>query len=282
MDLNNKTVRDLFRLTLRVFYPPACIVIFDHLLEYHIMSEQDLRSKLKLLTREFNKLIVPLKNDRFVKNESTVENNADGRPLMKQVYFIDPYETHEVIKYKIFTMGRRLEADIKMLADNQVFICPGCNGKEIPIIEAQSNIVDYKFICTTCGSELSENRSAGNPHEVYKKMVEDCAPIVELLKQLSGKKITPVDYFQALENRKKAEGVKDIKEKVVVQEEVEEKSEEFGFTTQEIEEVPLVKECINVNVAGVPKSLSEITEEDMDKMTESEYEKYFELHNIDK
>jgi transcription initiation factor TFIIE subunit alpha len=204
---------------------------------------------------------------------------------------MDFSEVRNVIKYKIYKMSRMIEREIKQSEELQGYACLSC-GKEFSVLDAQSLIQDYVFKCDECMGELVENRAkkvAGDPRDLHSSMMNDIKEIVELLKEVDKYDIPSVDYFQVLKMRKvKEEG--DGGKSALVKETIEEEKEEelieditieLPSTVNIVEEGKNEKKKIDemVLVSGMQKSFSEVTEEDQEKMSEAEYEKYYEIYS---
>ena len=94
-------MKKLLKLVVRSFYEPNHIVIMDIILENMLLSDVDFCGRMKMLSREFNKLIIRLKDDRLIKTDIKVESKEDNRQILKNIYFINYAEARDVIKYKI-------------------------------------------------------------------------------------------------------------------------------------------------------------------------------------
>lgn len=321
-------MQSLIRHVLRKFYEPHHCVIMDILLEHMLLKESELCANLKMLGREFNRLVIKLREDKLIKQESKIETGVDGRQLLTQCYFIDYREVKDIIKYKIYKMSniitKRENQDI-----SDVNISYKCNNCEIKysILEVQSLMKNYQFICPDCSAVLVENKDE-NSLELHSIMMNDLQEIIEMLKKADSLDIPTMDYFQVLEMKKRRDidiNSKKSQEKNILPDksyEMPEKSEkdestsifsqfetvgimneENTFTfikenSQNEENFSPTTEIINnnqnnntkhlvnekkekewfVKVNGIEKLFSSITEEDQEKMTEQEYEEYFEIY----
>ncbi|KAK1348770.1 putative subunit alpha of transcription initiation factor IIE [Hamiltosporidium tvaerminnensis] len=290
-------MKKLIKKTMRMFYETHHAVIMDILLEYMIMYDNEICEKMKMLNKEFNRLVVKLKDDKLLKAETKIETKSDGRQLLRCVYFIVYSEIKDVIKYKIFKMSRFLEQEIKNTEKLQGYKCSSC-FKEFGVLEAQRLLENFIFKCDECSGKLIENKgktSIDDPHMLHSIMMNELSEVISMLKELDKHNIPSIDYFQVLALRKGKEMMKssslkseykicEIQEEEEKQEifvENEEKNVELSFKVFQKQEESKneVKEesSIFVNVNGVSKSFSQITEEDKEKMNEDEYEKYFEI-----
>lgn len=287
MDITNSDIKLLLKKTINKFYSTECNVIFNILLHNHVLSEQEYCKRLGILSREFNKLIAPLKKDRLIKNESKIEN-IDGRQQIKQIFYIDPFECYNIIRYKIKVIGKKLNQKTNQTSKEQTYKCESCSI-EYTEVEALSMMRDFVFVCK-CSAELIETEVNEQSHELYKKMIDCCEDILNLLKKIDSDKIQKVDYFVAYSNKKKYK-IDDEKEVILENAESSSKEEKMAETFYFEEKEPKILEeekvekkeekDVYIFVNKVKKLLSEIKEEDTEEMTESEYNIYFELQNED-
>lgn len=331
----------LIRHTLRLFYQPHHCVIMDILLEKLLLRESEICSAMKMLSKEFNKLIVRLKEDRLIKQESKIETTIDGRQLLQQIYYIDYREIKDIIKYKIYKMSTEINEHLREQQQQIGYMCAECKT-EYSVLEAQSLVKNYRFICPDCTTELIENRNTEvDPHELHALMMNDLKDIIDMLKQADNYNIPTIDYFQALEMKKnkemkagvavnrtdesaregeevadtrvyeasytfeelsgiekKTEGYEAVNGeelgKMALNEMLSKKDESLVTDKSLEEEIFLnttrsddvekseqhlldVQDEIMIRVSGVSKAFSAVTEEDKEKMTEEEYETYFEV-----
>ncbi|TBU05325.1 putative alpha subunit of transcription initiation factor IIE, partial [Hamiltosporidium magnivora] len=89
-------MKKLIKKTMRMFYETHHAVIMDILLEYMIMYDNEICEKMKMLNKEFNRLVVKLKDDKLLKAETKIETKSDGRQLLRCVYFIVYSEIKDV------------------------------------------------------------------------------------------------------------------------------------------------------------------------------------------
>ncbi|ELA42882.1 uncharacterized protein VICG_00197 [Vittaforma corneae ATCC 50505] len=285
-------MKKLLKLVVRSFYEPHHVVITDILLENTMLSDAEFCERMKMLSREFNKLIIRLKDDRLVKSDIKVESKEDNRQTLRNVYYFNYAEARDVIKYKIFKMTKVLE--VKKVSEDEAFYCPACE-RYFSALDAQALVEDYLFKCIFCKCELQECTHKPNDKEIdLKELLYTLNDIITLLKEAEKCEIPSLDYFQILEIKKEKEmfmknesraGLLEAKEKhgLLNIEEVDTKadSEEFvTYATSEIgnEQPKHIDEAVMVN--GVPKPFSEVTEEDKELMSEEEYTKYFEIYSM--
>lgn len=234
---------------------------------------------MKLLGREFNRLILRLKDDHLIKYDVKVEVQESNKQLLKTVYFFNFVETRNVIKYKIFQMAQQIEAQARMHEDT--FFCTECD-RGFTVLEAQARVEDFIFKCSFCGGELEERLVGGGEGGIdLKGLMGMLQPLVALLKEVDQYNIPSMDYFQVLEMKKAAvakgaAAPMEKAEKAVAV--VEDDGQEFCSEEAAPQKAPAVAAEM-VMVAGRPRPLLEITPEDLEEMTEEEYTAYFERYS---
>ncbi|KAF9763273.1 Transcription initiation factor IIE subunit alpha [Nosema granulosis] len=269
-------IKKLIKTVVRKFYEPYHAIITDMILEDILLYDSDLVKKMKMHSKEVNRLLVALKEDRILKYENKVEIKEDNRQFLSTVYYINYVEVKDVVKYKIYKITKKLESK-NTTADG--YVCLECE-KEFTALEAQTVMSNFVFKCDECNGDLVENvkdlNAEGNAYSRFMSSIQD---IVDLLKKLDKYNIPSMDYFQLLEY-KKERGVGQAEEKKgekVVEQKVEtEVSFKMGVSVEDEQKEDVEIEEY-VTVGGVKKKFSEVTEEDKDKMNEEEYENYFEI-----
>lgn len=281
-------MKKLIKIVVRTFYELSHVVICDILLENILLSDSEFCSKMKMLNREFNKLIIKLKEDRIVKSETKMETTENKKQNLKNVYFFDYAEVKDIIKYKIFRMTKALE--IKRNFEEDAFYCPNCD-RSFSALDAQACIVNFVFKCIFCKNDLVENLKKQTKDELdLKELLENLDEIISLLKEADKFEIPVIDYFQVLEMKKEKEKLMTLNKEEKQEEKtatsfptdsikMEEDSEEFYNTKAESpEEYQNQTNDQILTVNGEQKLYKDITESDIDMMTEDEYSLYYEIH----
>lgn len=272
-------VASLLRTTARLFYDPPHCVVLDLLLDKLILHDFELTHALKMLSKEFHKIVVKLKEDKLIKIENKIEN-VDGRQNVKTIYYLDFCQIKDTIKYKIYKMTKLFEVQKK-----ELYACKTC-GKEYTLLEIQALVVGFKFVCDECCDELVEKTEDGGNVDLHKQMMTEIQVLVDILRQLDAFDIKNMDYFQVLKLREERE--KTVVQKVNV---TEEKQDDIVFDSCDIakndsvfddnfvtENVESSKILEYVTVAGTTILFDDVTQEDEEKMSAEEYEKYYEIY----
>lgn len=283
-DLIQKDLINLLRITVRLFYPPPTAIIYDLLILNTPISQIEIITLLRISYREFNKHIFPLKNDKLISSESQIH---ETRTIL--YFYINPLECYNIIKYKLYKMNKNCESKTNCFEEN--YKCSICEN-EYTSLETQSLIKDFKFICCDKELELIIDKF---DYGVYQKFMVDCGPIIKMLKELEGLTIESIDFLKAkqikiekeLKNSKeelnfstkeiiKKEEEINLEKKIIENENIEEMSD-FSNENEKIEEIEKEEKEIIISINGLRKNILFVTDDDLEQMTESEYENYFSL-----
>ncbi|OQS55071.1 tfa1 [Ecytonucleospora hepatopenaei] len=284
-----KPMRDLVKYVMYIFYEPQHIVFMNVLLENIVLTEEQACMKMKLLSREFNKITMRLKDDKLIKVEQKIKSKEEGKDTLQNVYFINFAEVRNVIKYKVSRMLETIENDSDKKDD--VFMCVKCN-KTYTLLEAQKTMQNYVFHCAICDSELVENTKEETLKWVSNKtFIEKMSHLIALLKKVDQLEIPHLDYFQLIEKKevkqeknKIEKGPYDVRNNLKSDTAFDKFIEKYDedFINKEHKEtgdtvIKHNKEEPRILLNGVYKTLDQLTECDIEKMTEEEYIEYYNL-----
>ncbi|KAL0265908.1 UNVERIFIED_CONTAM: hypothetical protein PYX00_011625 [Menopon gallinae] len=193
---------------IRKFYDTQHVIVVDILLEKLLMFDSELCASLKILPKEFSKIVFRLREDKLLRQETKIENRENNYQEIKQVFYINYKEIRDVIKYKIFKMTKQLEGE--MGKTEEIFVCTTCK-KEFSILDAQALMSGFLFKCDECQGLLEESRRVieNDPHNLYEKLMKSLKEIIDMLKEVDKHTIPSFDYFQALAVRRSREEAKD-------------------------------------------------------------------------
>ncbi|EHY65878.1 hypothetical protein NERG_01485 [Nematocida ausubeli] len=298
-------MEELIKRVVRMFYEPHHVVIMDIMLHHMVLSEDDLADKMKLLPREFNRLAVKLKDDRILSSSTTNDIKPDGMQTTKTTFSLNFAQIINIVKYKMFVMTKQLETKMRDRETKIMYHCEQCDVMH-SLLDVQSllNSTTFTFNCSECQSELKEKKESSENEktiasDIFKKLMEEVNCIIILLKEIEslgvdqGKAKSPTSPKDTADleerdveysGRKQLFAEDEIEEGVSVPEiEIEsEKEKSPGKKEQEVAidsaSAGTEPELEMVEVEGVPKPYKDITEEDKERMSESEYERYFEIY----
>ncbi|KAL5037972.1 hypothetical protein RTP6_005335 [Batrachochytrium dendrobatidis] len=104
----------------------------------------------------------------------------------KSYYYIDYRQFVNVVKYKIYKIGKMIEKEVEAEITQMPYKCPLCI-KEFSALDMLSleRTPDSLPLCDVCGSEvqLDETTGSKNSSAAYTRFMNESRPIVELLKQ---------------------------------------------------------------------------------------------------
>lgn len=274
----------LIKKVVRKFYEPHHVVIADILLQKTLLYDTELCERMKMLSKEVNRLIIRLKEDKIIKYETKVESRDDNGQVLRTVYYVNYAEARDVIKYKIFKMTKNLENSIR-LGQAEGYVCVECE-REYSSLDAQGLMENYVFKCEDCKGDLVENKKDRSEDcAMYSALMSELDDIVLLLKETDKFNIPSMDYFQVLEMKREKESrqapvEKDEEEVEAVPAAVEEFELGKPYVTSEADGERgdvRIEEYVTVN--GVKKLFSDVTEDDKEMMNEEEYEEYYDVYS---
>jgi len=183
----------------RAYYKPKYIVVLDLLSSDGVTSlkEEDIANKVKLGTKEIQKICGKLKDDRLIKSELKQEPRKDNRMGTKQYHYIDYKLFVDTVKWKIHQMTKKIREKGEIELQNKGYRCPKCE-RQVSLFDMSKyniNPVTNSIWCEYCNVELEqenneESENAGQ--ELYKRLMDQCLPILNLLK-MTDKLVIP-DY----------------------------------------------------------------------------------------
>jgi len=190
---------EVFRLLVkkvaRAYYEPKFIMVLDLLASEGVtsMKEEVIAQNVKLQSKEVQKICGKLKDDRLIKSEQKQELRRDNKPVTKRYHYIDYKLFVDTVKWKIHQTEEEIKKKRKSELQNKGYKCPNCESKftaleVLTLVDPETNL----FMCEYCGSELEtenneESENAGQ--ELYSKFNNQCAPILDLLKETDNKVI---------------------------------------------------------------------------------------------
>ncbi|WUR03128.1 transcription initiation factor IIE subunit alpha (T2EA) [Vairimorpha necatrix] len=275
-------MKSLIQTVVRKFYELHHCILVDIILENILIYDTDLQKLMKMHNKEINKLLVALKEDKIIKYENKVEVFEDKRQYLRTVYYINFVEVRDIIKYKIFKITKKLDEDLRN-STKEGYYCKTCD-KQFSALDAQLIMTNYIFQCDECNGELIENgTNCTTENTLNAKFMNNIRDIINLLKELDKFEIPNMDFFQLTEFKKELEKKTEEKKDIV-----EIKTEENFMSIEsdiikyeEDEKKEEIKNDIEdfVSVNGEMKKFKDVTDEDIEKMNEEEYEKYFEVYS---
>ena len=291
-------MKNLIKYVMKVFYEPQHVDLMNILLEKTIATEEECCKIMKLLNREFNKIITKLKDDKLIKSEQKIISKDEIKNSLNTVYYLNYAEIKDIVKYKILKMTETIEKNITVKDD--YFYCNTCK-LSYSILDAQAYMDNFIFKCPICKNELIENViNLTNNCIDNKEFIQMLEPLINILKDVEQYKIPHMEYFQIreLKNTKEINTTKDqsnfYKDNSMLDNSIAcyDITNKIDFSNEHTSlydngeiiknELESTVSNVMVSVNGISKPFSEITDEDKDKMTEDEYIIYYNVYTHQK
>lgn len=147
----NLLVERLVKTVGRAFYTDTIVVVLDALLREKYIKESELAPRLRLKEKDIRAVLTRLENsDLMIKHESLLARDQDGKNRQHKFYYIDFQFFVDVVRYRLFLMQRRVDAQQSSDIQEVKFECPTCKLQISMLDATRSRSADQKFICTRC------------------------------------------------------------------------------------------------------------------------------------
>ncbi|KAK0495917.1 TFIIE alpha subunit-domain-containing protein [Armillaria luteobubalina] len=159
---DQEALRQLVLHVSRAFYKAQYIIIMDQLSRHPVLKDDDLASRLGLQSKELNKIVAVLSNDKLVKvyRQNELREGAQ-RAVGKQYYYIDYEHFCNVVKWRIAKMHHKIDSKLRNQLGNKGYICPQC--KESYSALDADQLMDFTrgiMVCKICQAEVIDNEDA--------------------------------------------------------------------------------------------------------------------------
>eukprot|EP01117_Protostelium_nocturnum_P017978 TRINITY_DN740_c0_g1_i4.p1 TRINITY_DN740_c0_g1~~TRINITY_DN740_c0_g1_i4.p1 ORF type:complete len:302 (-),score=59.94 TRINITY_DN740_c0_g1_i4:650-1555(-) len=109
----------------------------------------------------------------------------------KEFYYIDYKRFIDVVRYRIWAMGKKIEEEISKGLHNQQYVCPSCKNVRYTALDANRLINRETLLlhCERCKSELQEEDSsvrAGKVEAKTARMMDELKKIIAQLQLTEG------------------------------------------------------------------------------------------------
>ncbi|KAL0959915.1 hypothetical protein HGRIS_011580 [Hohenbuehelia grisea] len=146
----------------RSFYEPKYTIILDQLARHPVLKDDDLAGRMGLQSKELNKLMAVLSNDRLVNvyRQNELKEGAQ-RSVGKQYYYIDYQNFCNVVKWRINKMYSMIDSTLRNELDNKGYVCPQCKASYTPldVFKLRDNMRGT-LVCEICQGEVIDNENA--------------------------------------------------------------------------------------------------------------------------
>jgi len=147
----NLLVERLVKTVGRAFYTDIVVVVLDALLREKYIKESELAPRLRLKEKDIRAVLTRLEtSDLMIKHESLLARDQDGKNRQHKFYYIDFQFFVDIVRYRLFLMQRRVDAQQSSDIQEVKFQCPTCKLHISMLDATRSRSADQKFICTRC------------------------------------------------------------------------------------------------------------------------------------
>ena len=205
--------KTLLRITVRAFYGTEHILIVDALSLHGTLTDSDLALVLGMQPKALRRICGKLKEDGLVSVHSRGEkkegappqfNYGGGGPPKERLFYRDWYYLNfhraiDSLKYKLWKLNRHIESLGAPTTEKKDLICPRCKSTYTEL-EVMDNIGDEGFLCHRCGHLLDAQEDTDGPseNESMKRMNDQLAKIVGLMRQIDSTNVPENDFDHAL------------------------------------------------------------------------------------
>ncbi|TPX60300.1 hypothetical protein PhCBS80983_g01849 [Powellomyces hirtus] len=186
-------LRKLVSLVARAYYEPKHVIVFDILLKVNSQRDEELAKALRVQSKELHKICGKLKLDGLLKVEARSElvgpvvEGKQQRKISRSYYYIDYKLFVDVVKWKIYKIGKMIEKEVQMQMANMPYKCPLClkeySALDFAMLHKTADMMPLCDICNIPIEVGSSGVDSTGVSEKYTKFMNESQPIVELLKQ---------------------------------------------------------------------------------------------------
>ncbi|OMJ24987.1 Transcription initiation factor IIE subunit alpha [Smittium culicis] len=197
-------VQLLVSIVARAFYADKYILALDYLNKKERAREDEISRFLQVPLKEVHKICGRLREEKLLRSQTRMESRkAEQKPISRTYYQLDYCLFVDVIKWRMWKLQQTVKSKMEVERSKQGFICPVCNI-EYSTLQAMS-LVDFTtglFKCEICSGPLDDNtnsESAIKSQEVLSKLMDQCTPILNVLKQTDSLVLPqplPFDLYQ--------------------------------------------------------------------------------------
>lgn len=189
------SLKQLARIVVRMFYTTEDVQIIDMLVRSCCIKEGDMCELLKYDRKMLRSRIATLKNDKFIQTKLKMETGPDGKAQKVNCYFINYRSFANVVKYKLDSIRKKMEAVERDATGRTSFICNNC-GANFTDLEADRlfDIASGEFRCTFCFNIVEEDVSSVPKQDTRAMMIKynnEMDVLFKLLGEAEGLKLSP-------------------------------------------------------------------------------------------
>jgi len=206
--------KTLLRTVVRAFYETEHILIIDALALHSTLTDKDLAHVLGMQEKALRRLCGKLKEDGLISVHSRGEKkegappvfygNSNGPPkerlFYRDWYYLNFHRAIDSLKYRLWKLNKHIESLGAPTTEKKDLVCPRCKSTYTEL-EVMDNISDMgEFLCHRCGHALdpAEEKDGPSENESMKRMNDQMARIVGLMKQIDSTNVPENDFDTAL------------------------------------------------------------------------------------
>jgi transcription initiation factor IIE alpha subunit len=190
--------KDLHQLVARAFYDDRELMVIDILQLNDSFRDDQLASALGVNIKELQKICGKLKLGGMIQTTARWEELGktdiqvrrefkERRKINRTYYYIDYARAINVIKLKIFKIGKMIDKEVHQnVTETHLYKCPRCSKgfSALEMLTLERTEEQYP-ICDVCLAqvELNEQRDTHSSNAKYVKFMNETKPIISLLKQ---------------------------------------------------------------------------------------------------
>ena len=185
-------LKEFVQLVAHAFYPPKEFLFIDLLVKNTILSEEVLAKRLHSEARQLRAVINQFLRDKLIRTKfkSIPKPDGTGRPQKIAYYYIDYKMFVNVVRYRLFKMGEKLELEERH-SERTNYLCTRTHCEQTYTeldIDKLWNPVDRNLLCERCGAvvEEEEKKTQSSTINSIAKMNLQLKPIYDLLNQFKG------------------------------------------------------------------------------------------------
>ena len=185
-------LKEFVQLVAHAFYPPKEFLFIDLLVKNTILSEEELGKRLHAEVRQLKAVTNQFTRDKLIRTKlkSIPKPDGTGRPQKIAYYYIDYKMFVNVVRYRLFKMGEKLELEERH-SERTNYLCTRTHCEQTYNeldIDKLWNPTDRNLLCERCGAvvEEEEKKTQSSTINSIAKMNLQLKPIYDLLNQFKG------------------------------------------------------------------------------------------------
>lgn len=208
--------KTLLRTVVRAFYGSEHILIIDALALHSTLTDLDLAHVLGIQPKALRRLCGKLKEDGLISVHSRGEKKEGAPPtyfhgsgggsqpkerlFYRDWFYLNYHRAIDSLKYRLWKLNKHIESQGAPTTEKKDLVCPRCKSTYTEL-EVMDNIGDEgEFLCHRCDHALdpAEEKDGPSENESMKRMNDQLATIVALMRQIDSTNVPENDFDTAL------------------------------------------------------------------------------------